>query len=96
MACETAVVASAVGGIKEVVVEGETGILVPLEQQDVAPFEPVDPDKFSRDLAAGINKVITDKELSKSMAKNGRKRVEETFDWEAIAKQVQDLYKSLI
>ena len=96
MACETAVVASAVGGIKEVVVEGETGILVPLEQQDVAPFEPVDPDKFSRDLAAGVNKVITDKELSKSMAKNGRKRVEETFDWEAIAKQVQDLYKSLI
>lgn len=96
MACETAVVASAVGGIKEVVVEGETGILIPLEQQKEAPFEPVDPDKFSRDLAAGVNKVISDKEMSKTMAKNGRKRVEETFDWEAIAKQVQDLYKSLI
>lgn len=96
MACETAVVASAVGGIKEVVVDGETGILVPLEQQDEAPFEPVDPDKFSRDLANGINKIINDKALSVRMAKNGRKRVEETFDWIAIAKQVEDLYKSLL
>ena len=96
MACETAVVASAVGGIKEVVVDGETGILVPVEQQKVAPFEPIDPDKFSRDLAAGVNKVIRDKELSESMAKKGRKRVEDYFDWIAIAKQVEALYKSLI
>ena len=96
MACETAVVASAVGGIKEVVVDGETGILVSLEQQDVAPFEPIDPDKFARDLADGINKLVIDKELTASMAKNGRKRVEEYFDWTAIAKQVEALYKSLI
>ena len=96
MACETAVVASAVGGIKEVVVHGETGILVPLEQQKEAPFEPVDADKFSRDLAEGVNQLISDKELTKQMARNGRKRVEETFDWIAIAKQVEDLYKSLI
>jgi len=96
MACETAVVASAVGGIKEVVVHGETGILVPLEQQKEAPFEPVDADKFSRDLAEGVNQLIADKELTEKMAKNGRRRVEETFDWIAIAKQVEDLYKSLI
>ena len=96
MACETAVVASAVGGIKEVVVEGETGLLIPLEQQDVAPFEPIDPDKFSKDLADGVNKVINNKELKDTMAKNGRKRVEENFDWEAIAKQVEGLYKSII
>lgn len=96
MACQTAVVASAVGGIKEVVVHGETGILVPLEQQDVAPFEPIDPDKFSKDLADGINKLINDKVLRDAMAKNGRKRVEETFDWIAIAKQVEELYKSLL
>lgn len=96
MACETAVVASAVGGIKEVVVHGETGILVPLEQQDAAPFEPVDADKFSRDLADGVNQLIQNKELSAKMAKNGRKRVEDYFDWEAIAKQVEGLYKSLI
>ncbi len=96
MACETAVVASAVGGIKEVVVDGETGILVPLEQQKVAPFEPIDPDAFSKDLANGVNKLIRNKELRMKMAKNGRKRVEETFDWIAIAKQVEALYKSLI
>jgi glycosyltransferase involved in cell wall biosynthesis len=96
MACETAVVASAVGGIKEVVVDGETGILVPLEQHMEAPFEPVNPDQFARDLAQGINTVINDKVLKEHMAKNGRKRVEEYFDWVAIAKQVEDLYKSLI
>ncbi len=96
MACKTAVVASAVGGIKEVVVDGETGILVPVEQQNVAPFEPTDSDKFARDLADGVNKVIGDKELKESMAIKGRRRVEEHFDWIAIAEQVEELYKSLI
>ncbi|WP_339886321.1 glycogen synthase [Polaribacter vadi] len=95
MACDTAVVASAVGGIKEVVVHNETGILVPVDQQKEAPFEPIDPDKFARDLANGINKVITAPALRKSMAKKGRKRVEDHFDWIAIAKQVEELYKSL-
>ncbi|MFH6767296.1 glycogen synthase [Gaetbulibacter aquiaggeris] len=95
MACKTAVVASAVGGIKEVVVEGETGILVPLEQQSTAPFEPVNPDKFSRDLADGINKLTSNKALRETMALNGRKRVEDYFDWTAIAKQVENLYESL-
>jgi len=96
MACDTAVVASAVGGIKEVVVDGETGILVPVEQQKTAPFEPVNPDKFAKDLADGINKLIDDKELRESMAKKGRKRVEEYFDWISIAKQTEELYKTLI
>ena len=96
MACETAVVASAVGGIKEVVVDGETGILVPVQQQDVAPFEPVDPDKFARDLANGVNRLTRDRELAASMARKGRRRVEQVFDWKAIAGQVKDLYQSLI
>ena len=96
MACGTAVVASAVGGIKEVVVDGKTGILVPLKQQTEAPFDPVNPDQFSQDLAQGINKLIKNKELRELMAVNGRKRVEDYFDWIAIAKQVEDLYKSLI
>ena len=95
MACDTAVVASAVGGIKEVVVDGETGILVPVEQQKEAPFEPINPDKFARDLADGVNKVINDSELRESMAKKGRQRVEEHFDWVSIAKQVEELYKSV-
>ena len=95
MACETAVVASAVGGIKEVVVDGETGILVALEQHQIAPFEPVNPEQFSKELAHGINTIINDKSLKERMAKNGRKRVEEFFDWTAIAKQVEELYKSL-
>ncbi|MDJ0646719.1 MAG: glycogen synthase, partial [Flavobacteriaceae bacterium] len=96
MACETSVVASAVGGIKEVVVDGETGILVPVEQQRTAPFEPVDPDRFAKDLADGINTLIADEALRNTYGKNGRKRVEETFDWKAIAKQTKDLYESLL
>lgn len=96
MACETAVVASAVGGIKEVVVNGETGILVPLEQQQVAPFEPVDPAKFAKDMADAINTVLNDKELRDSMAAKGMQRAHDHFSWKAIAKQVKDLYESLI
>ncbi len=95
MACRTAVVASAVGGIKEVVVDGETGILVPLDQQQVAPFEPKFPDTFARNLATGINRLINNRELREKMAENGRKRVEETFDWSAIAHQIKALYESL-
>lgn len=95
MACHTAVVASAVGGIKEVVVNGETGILVPVEQQKTAPFEPVNPDQFAKDLAEGINKVIEDPDLRQDMAEKGRKRVEDYFDWTSIAKQVEALYESL-
>lgn len=96
MACETAVVASAVGGIKEVVVEGETGLLIDVAQQNEAPFEPVDPDKFSRDLAEGINRVIKDDALRHKMAKAGRQRVEAFFDWKGIAKQTKSIYQSLI
>src|ERR1700748_2007151 len=63
MACETAVVATAVGGIKEVVVDGETGFLVPIDQMTGSPFEPNEPDKFSRDLAARINQLMADPAL---------------------------------
>ena len=95
MACETAVVASAVGGIKEVVVEGETGFLVPLEQMTESPFEAVDPDKFARDLADRINRVMADRAMQERMAKAGRKRAEELFGWGAIAKKTVALYESL-
>jgi glycogen synthase len=96
MACETPVVASAVGGIKEVVVHGETGCLVPLEQLKESPFEPVDPEKFARDLAASINMLMEDSELRARMGKAGRRRAEELFSWKAIASRTRDLYESLV
>ena len=95
MACDTPVVASAVGGIPEVVVDGVTGVLVPLEQQDQAPFEPVDPRKFSADLAAAINGLLAEPQLRQRMAKAGRERVERQFSWPAIAGQTAELYASL-
>ena len=95
MACETPVVASAVGGIKEVVVDGETGILVPVEQLKVAPFEPVAPEKFSSDLADAINRLMADPALRKKMGSASRARAVETFSWTAIAEQTADLYRRL-
>jgi alpha-maltose-1-phosphate synthase len=95
MACGTAVVASAVGGIKEVVVDGETGFLVPLEQMNESPFEPIDPEKFSRDLAEKINQLMKDRQLREKFGKAGRKRVEEKFSWSAIAQKTKALYETL-
>ena len=96
MACETAVVASAVGGIKEVVVHGETGYLVRLEQMTTSPFEAVNPRQFARDLAERINSLMANSTLRASMAAAGRKRVEQHFGWAAIAKRTADLYRSLV
>jgi starch synthase len=95
MACETAVVASAVGGIKEVVVDGETGFLVPLEQMKESPFEPLNPEKFARDLAARINQLMADPTLREKFGKAARKRAQEKFSWSAIAQRTKMLYESL-
>ena len=96
MACGTPVVASAVGGIKEVVVPEETGLLVPVEQMAEAPYEPVDPERFSRDLAAGLNRLMADPALRGRMGEAGRKRAVEVFSWASIARQTADLYRSLV
>lgn len=96
MACETAVVATAVGGIKEVVVDGVTGFLVPIDQMDESPFEPRDPEKFARDLAARINQLIADPEIRTKFGRAGRKRAEEKFGWTAIAAQTKALYEQLL
>jgi glycogen synthase len=96
MACETAVVATAVGGIKEVVVDGETGFLVPLEQMKETPFEPLNPGKFSCDLAARINQLMQDRQLREKFGKAGRKRAEEEFSWNAIAHETENLYAALV
>ena len=96
MACETAVVASAVGGIKEVVVDGETGFLVPLEQMSESPFEPLYPEKFARDLAEKINLLMHDEKLRERFGKAGRKRAEQKFSWRTIAQETKRLYQSLL
>jgi len=95
MACETPVVATAVGGIKEVVVDGETGFLVPLEQMKESPFEAMDPEKFARDLAQRVNELMRDRQLRERFGKAGRKRVEENFSWAAIAEKTKKLYETL-
>ena len=95
MACETAVVASAVGGIKEVVVDGETGFLVPLEQMKESPFEATNPEEFARDLASRINELMKNPQLRAKFGKAGRKRVEEKFSWSTIARKTKALYETL-
>jgi alpha-maltose-1-phosphate synthase len=95
MACCAPVVASATGGILEVVVDGVTGYLVPFDQDPVTTF-PSNPDKFARDLAAKISAVLADPEKAKRFGEAGRKRVEETFAWSAIADQTIELYRQLM
>ena len=95
MACETAVVASAVGGIPEVVVPDETGLLVSFEAAGGGSYEPKDPDGYARDLAAAINSLIADPQRRERMGKAGRRRAVEKFGWASIARQTVDLYRSL-
>ncbi len=96
MACETPVVASAVGGIPEIVVPEETGLLVPFTPRGATDFEPQAPDAFSRDLADAINRLIESPHLREIMGKNARRRVEDYFSWTRIAEQTLDFYRSLL
>lgn len=96
MACSTPVVASAVGGIKEVVLPEQTGLLVPFAQEEQSPFEALDPDQFARDLAEAINRLMNDQPLRQRMGQAGRRRAEEVYSWRAVAAQVQTLYQRLL
>ncbi len=95
MACEIPVVASKVGGMKEVVVEGETGCFVELQQQSESPFEATHPEAFAQDLAKAINGLMDDPERCKRMGQAGRERVIENFSWAAIAEQTLELYQEV-
>jgi len=96
MACETPVVASAVGGIPEVVDDGETGLLVPLDPVGPDDVEPRDPAHFSRDLAAAVNTLLDDPQLRASMGQRARARVERYFGWPSIARQTLEFYQEVI
>ncbi|MEI2712168.1 MAG: glycogen synthase [Nocardioides sp.] len=96
MACETAVVATATGGIPEVVVSGETGLLVPIEQVSDGTGTPLDPERYVADFAAAMNQVLADPERAAQMGRAGRQRAMDHFSWGAIADKTTQIYRSLV
>lgn len=96
MACETPVVASAVGGIPEIVEHGLTGLLVPFEPTSTTDPEPANPAEFARDLAAAINQLVGDPCSARQMGQAGRRRVVEEFSWTAVAARTVSLYTKLV
>ncbi|MEU4714754.1 glycogen synthase [Micromonospora purpureochromogenes] len=95
MACETAVVATATGGIPEVVVDGETGLLVPIEQAGDGSGRPLEPERFVADLAARINEVLADPARAAELGRAGRRRAVEHFSWDAVAARTMEVYRSV-
>ncbi|QCW51508.1 glycogen synthase [Nocardioides dongxiaopingii] len=95
MACDTAVVATATGGIPEVVVPGETGLLVPIEQADDGTGTPLDPDRYVADFAAALNELVADPDRAATYGRAGRQRAIESFSWDAIAERTVGVYTSV-
>ena len=96
MACEAAVVATATGGIPEVVVDGETGWLVPIEQVNDGTGTPVDPDTFVADLVRALTEATSDVEEARRRGRAGRQRAVEHFGWDAIAERTQQVYATVL
>jgi alpha-maltose-1-phosphate synthase len=96
MACELPVVATATGGIPEVVVHGETGWLVPIDQVQDGTGTPVDPDRFVADLAAALTDAVSDTSRAQRMGLAGRRRAVESFSWASIGDQTNEVYLDVL
>ncbi|MET4135751.1 glycogen synthase [Pseudarthrobacter sp. PvP090] len=96
MACGAAVVASATGGIPEVVQHGETGLLVDIEQVTDGTGTPLDPEKFVTEFAAALTEVVSDPARARAMGQAGRRRAEEHFSWESITETTLEVYRSVL
>jgi starch synthase len=96
MACGIPVVGTATGGIPEVVDDGTTGRLVPIDQMQDGTGTPINPDQFVTDLASALTEVVSNPERAREMGKAGRLRAEHDFSWTSIAEQTIQIYRSLI
>ena len=96
MACEVPVVATATGGIPEVVADSETGLLVPIDQSDDGTGTPRDAAQFEADIAERISDLVADPKRARTMGEDGRRRAVELFSWATIATRTLDLYRSLL
>jgi starch synthase len=95
MACQAAVVATATGGIPEVVADGETGLLVGIEPRPDGTGEPADPDRFTADLAAAMTALLEDPDRAAQLGVAGRRRAVEHISWSNIAERTVQLYRSV-
>jgi len=95
MACGAPVVGTATGGIPEVIVDGVTGRLVPIDQLTDGTGTPVNPDQFVADLAAALTEVVSDPVKARQMGEAGRLRAQSEFSWGRIAAQTKEIYESL-
>lgn len=96
MAVGLPVVASATGGIPEVVDDGVTGTLVPIEQATDGTGTPVDPDRYVADLAAALTEMVSDPERAARLGAAGRRRAADHFSWESIAERTLEVYRGVL
>ena len=96
MACGCPSSATATGGIPEVVVDGVTGRLVPIDQVQDGTGTPVDPDRFVADLAAALTDAVSDAARARDFGEAGRRRAVESFSWASIGDRTLDVYRSVL